>query len=166
MTYEETVFRMVRLTYVSRQNRRVDLSLRNLTSDWLRRIEEGFTVVNGGRQVPSILQSFASLDLPHPFVGGFLGRYPTGTTQLISAEDKAYFEFLAIARRPGQKPVPFTPILDASFGVWFKKVRYYPAYIMDGFMTLTPLRILCGKQRTSMQVSTKIHSVFVSSKVL
>ena len=164
MTYEETVLRMVRLTYVSHQNRWVDLSLRNLTGDWLRRIEERFAGVNGGGQVPSILQSFASLDRPHAFVEEFFEKYPAGTTQLVSAEDKAYF--LAIAQRPGQKPVPFIPILDASFEVWFKKVRHSLPYIMDAFLILTPLRILCGKQRTSMQFSTKIHSAFVSSKVL
>ena len=37
MTYEETVLRMVCLTYVSHQNRWVDLSLRNLTGTWLHR---------------------------------------------------------------------------------------------------------------------------------
>ena len=123
MSYEETVIRMVRLMYVSHQNRWVDLSLRNLTGDWLRRIEERFAGVNGGGQIPSILQSFTSLDQPHAFVEEFFKKYHTGTTQLVSAEDKAYF--LAIAQRPGQKPVPFIPILDASFEVWFKKVRYY-----------------------------------------
>jgi len=164
MTYEETVLRMVRLTFVSHQNRWVDLSLRNLTGDWLRRIEERFAGVNGGGQVPSILQSFASLDQPHVFVEEFFEKYPAGTTQLVSAEDKAYF--LAIAQRPGQKPVPFIPILDASFEVWFKKVRYSPLSIMDYFIILTPLRILYGKQRTLMQFSTKTHSAFVSSKVL
>ena len=122
MTYEETVLRMVRLMYVSHQNRWVDLSLRNLTGDWLRRIEERFAGVNGGGQIPSILQSFTSLDQPHVFVEEFFRKYSTGTTQLVSAEDKAYF--LAIAQRPGQKPVPFIPILDASFEVWFKKVRH------------------------------------------
>ena len=122
MTYEETVLRMVRLMYVSHQGRWVDLSLRNLTGDWLRRVEERFAGVNGGGQIPSILQSFTSLDQPHAFVEEFFEKYPTGTTQLVSAEDKAYF--LAIAQRPGQKPVPFIPILDASFEVWFKKVRY------------------------------------------
>ena len=35
-------------------------------------------------------------------------------------EDMAYF--LAISQRLGQKPVPFIPVLDASFEVWFKKV--------------------------------------------
>ena len=164
MTYEETVLRMVRLTYVSHQNRWVDLSLRNLTGDWLRRIEERFAGVNGGGQVPSILQSFTSLDQPHVFVEEFFEKYPAGTTQLVSAEDKAYF--LAIAQRPGQKPVPFIPILDASFEVWFKKVRHSSLYITDGLITLAPFRILYGKQRISMRFSTKTPSAFVSSKGL
>ena len=134
---------MARLTFVSHQNQWVDLSLRSLTSDWLRRIEERFAGVNGGGQVPSILQSFASLNQTHAFIEEFFEKYPAGMTHLVSAEDKAYF--LVIAQRPGQKPVPFIPILDASFEVWFKKVRHSPLYIMDYFVILTPLRILYGK---------------------
>ena len=106
---------MVRLMYVSHQSRWVDLSLRNLTGDWLRRIEERFAGVNGGGQIPSILQSFTSLDQPHAFVEEFFEKHSTGTTQLVSAEDKAYF--LAISQRPSQKPVPFIPILDTLFEV-------------------------------------------------
>ena len=41
--------------------------------------------------------------------------------QLLAAEDMKYF--LSIAQSPGQKPAPFIPVLDASFEVWFKKVR-------------------------------------------
>jgi len=122
MTYEETVLRMVRLMYVSHQNRWVDLSLRNLAGDWLRRIEERFAGVKSGGKIPSILRSYTSLGRPHAFVEDFFRKYSAGATQLVSAEDKAYF--LAIAQRPGQKPVPFIPILDASFEVWFKKVRH------------------------------------------
>lgn len=162
MTYEETVLRMIRLMYVSHQNRWVDLSLRNLTGDWLRRIEERFAGVNGGGQIPSILQSFTSLDQPHAFVEEFFKKYHSGTTQLVSAEDKAYF--LAISQRPGQKPVPFIPILDAAFEVWFKKVRYSTQRTAVGSNSPFSLRILCGKQRTSMPSSIKIHSVSVFFK--
>lgn len=120
MTYEETVLRMVRLMYVAHQSRWVDLSLRNLTGDWLRRIEERFAGVNGHGSKPSLIQSFTSLDDPAKFVESFFATYTEATQQLLAAEDKAYF--LAIAQRPGQKPVPFIPVLDASFEVWFKKV--------------------------------------------
>lgn len=120
MTYEEVVLRMVRLMYVAHQNRWIDISLRNLTGDWLRRVEERFAGVNGGGSKPSILQSYTSLDDPLPFVDSFFKKYPLATEQLLAAEDAAFF--LAIAQRPGQKPAPFIPILDASFEVWFKKV--------------------------------------------
>jgi fatty acid synthase subunit alpha len=120
MTYEETVLRMIRLMFVSHEMRWVDISLRNLTGDWLRRVEERFAGVNGVTK-PSVLQSFSSLDDPLPFVETFFRSYPLATEQLLAAEDTAYF--LAISQRPGQKPVPFIPVLDAQFEVWFKKVR-------------------------------------------
>ena len=122
MTYEETVLRMIRLMFVSHEKRWVDNSLRNLTGDWLRRVEERFAGVNG-EGVKSLLQNFSSLNDPLPFVKSFFETYPLAAGQLLAAEDTAYF--LAISQRPGQKPVPFIPVLDASFEVWFKKVSSY-----------------------------------------
>jgi fatty acid synthase subunit alpha, fungi type len=123
MTYEEVTLRMVRLMFVEKEARWIDLSLRNLTGDWLRRVEERFAGVNGGGAKASVLQSFKSLDNPHSFVEDFFAKYPASTTQLLASEDKACF--LAISQRRDQKPVPFIPILDASFEVWFKKVFNY-----------------------------------------
>jgi hypothetical protein len=40
MTCEETVLRMIHLIYVFNQSRWVDLSLWNLTGNWLCRIEQ------------------------------------------------------------------------------------------------------------------------------
>jgi len=120
MTYEETVLRLVRLMYVAHQHRWLDISLRNLTGDWLRRVEERFAGVNGGGPKASILQSYTSLDQPAAFVDLFFKSYPLASEQLLASEDKSYF--MSITQRPGQKPVPFIPVLDASFGVWFKKV--------------------------------------------
>jgi fatty acid synthase subunit alpha, fungi type len=119
MTYEKVTLRMVRLMFVEKVARWIDLSLWNLTGDWLRRVEERFAGVNGGAKA-SVLQSFKSLNNPHSFVEDFFAKYPASTTQLLASEDKAYF--LAISQRHGQKTVPFIPILDASFEVWFKKV--------------------------------------------
>ena len=120
MTYEETVLRMVRLMFVSHEKRWVDNSLRNLTGDWLRRVEERFAGVNGGGVKLSLLQNFSSLNDPLPFIKCFFEAYPLAAEQLLAAEDTAYF--LAISQRSGQKPVPFIPVLDANFEVWFKKV--------------------------------------------
>lgn len=122
MTYEEVVLRMVRLMFVSHEKRWIDISLRNLLGDWLRRVEERFAGLAGGKK-DSILQSFTTLDDPSSFVETFFLAYPAATKQLVAAEDSAFF--LAISQRPGQKPVPFIPVLDASFEVWFKKVCEY-----------------------------------------
>ena len=110
LTYEETVLCLVRLMYIKHQSRWIDVSLCNLLGDWLRRIEERFAGVNG-KLKQSILQSYTLLDDPEPFVAMFLGTYPEACEQLLAAEDKKYF--LSIAQHPGQKLVPFIPVLDA-----------------------------------------------------
>jgi fatty acid synthase subunit alpha, fungi type len=79
-------------------------------------VEERFAGVNG--EGVKSLQNFSSLDDPLalPFVKCFFEAYPLAAEQLLAAEDTAYF--LAISQQPGQKPVPFIPVLDASFEVW------------------------------------------------
>ncbi|EIN09976.1 fatty acid synthase [Punctularia strigosozonata HHB-11173 SS5] len=139
MTYEEVLLRMVRLMYVAHEGRWIDTSLRNLTGDWLRRTEERFAGVNGGKPKPSMLQSFTSLDEPLPFIEKFLNLYPLAKEQLLAAEDKAYF--LTICQRPGQKPVPFIPVLDASFEVWFKKDSLWAAEDIEAVFDQDPQRV-------------------------
>jgi fatty acid synthase subunit alpha, fungi type len=163
MTYEETVLRMIRLMFVSHEKRWVDISLRNLAGDWLRRVEERFAGVHGGATKPSVLQSFSSLDDPLPFVETFFESYPLATEQLLAAEDTAYF--LAISQRPGQKPVPFIPVLDAQFEVWFKKVSRTFWMILWILLIFYNLRILSGQQKTSKRSLIKILSGFVFSRV-
>ncbi|KAI0787467.1 fatty acid synthase [Fomes fomentarius] len=138
MTYEEVVLRMVRLMYVSHQERWVDVSLRNLTGDWLRRVEERFAGLKNGEKA-SILQSFSLLDKPAGFIEQFFKTYPAATEQLLASEDKAYF--LAISQRPGQKPAPFIPVLDASFEVWFKKDSLWAAEDIDAVFDQDPQRV-------------------------
>ncbi|KAI0077780.1 fatty acid synthase [Panus rudis PR-1116 ss-1] len=139
MTYEEVTLRMVRLMYVAHQERWIDTSLRNLTGDWLRRVEERFAGVNGHGNKASLLQSYSALDKPEKFVEDFFKTYPLATEQLLAAEDKKYF--LTIAQRPGQKPVPFIPILDASFEVWFKKDSLWAAEDIDAVFDQDPQRV-------------------------
>ncbi|KAH7913599.1 hypothetical protein BJ138DRAFT_606981 [Hygrophoropsis aurantiaca] len=138
MTYEEVTLRMIRLMYVSHQSRWIDTSLRNLTGDWLRRVEERFAGVNGGAK-PSILQSYVELDNPSPFVEAFFQKYVSATQQLLASEDRAYF--LTISQRPGQKPAPFIPILDASFEVWFKKDSLWAAEDIEAVFDQDPQRV-------------------------
>ena len=161
MTYEETVLRMVRLMFVLHEKQWVDNSLRNLTGDWLRCVEERFAGVNR-EGVKSLLQNFSSLNNPLPFVKCFFDAYLLAAKQLLAAEDTAYF--LAISQRPGQKPVPFIPVLDASFEVWFKKVssdisNFHLLIDVDDF------RIPCGMQKMLRPSLIKILSACVSFKV-
>ncbi|KAF9007571.1 fatty acid synthase [Cyathus striatus] len=139
MTYEEVGLRMVRLMFVAHEKRWIDVSLRNLTGDWLRRVEERFAGVNNYKSKPSLLQSYSSLDDPIPFVENFFKSYPLASSQLLAAEDAAFF--LAIAQRPGQKPAPFIPVLDASFEVWFKKDSLWAAEDIEAVFDQDPQRV-------------------------
>ncbi|EPQ52677.1 hypothetical protein GLOTRDRAFT_112049 [Gloeophyllum trabeum ATCC 11539] len=152
MTYEEVALRMVRLMYVAHESRWVDPSLRNLTGDWLRRVEERFAGVNGGLK-PSILQSYSSLNEPAPFLEQFFNTYPLAKEQLLASEDSAYF--LAISQRPGQKPVPFIPVLDASFEVWFKKDSLWQAEDIEAVFDQDPQRVCILQGPVAVKHSTK-----------
>lgn len=138
MTYKETVNRLVRLMYVTHQSRWIDPTLRNLVGDWLRRIEERLSVVNGPAKVSEI-QSYSELDDPFPKLETFFARYPEASTQILASEDIAYF--LALCQRPGQKPVPFIPVLDAQFGIWFKKDSLWQAEDIDAVIDQDPQRV-------------------------
>lgn len=74
-TYE-TVLRLIRLMYVTHEDRWLDLSLHNLTGDCLHRVEERFAGVNGGGPKASNLQSYTSLDRPLLFVTCVFEQYP------------------------------------------------------------------------------------------
>ena len=139
MTYEEITRRMVRLMYVAKQDRWVDISLRNLVGDWLRRVEERFAGVDGIRTKESLIQTFKDLDKPAAALDNFFEHYPRARSQLVAAEDKAYF--LTICQRPGQKPVPFIPILDNTFEVWFKKDSLWAAEDIDAVFDQDPQRV-------------------------
>ncbi len=152
MTYEEITRRMVRLMYVSKQGRWVDISLRNLVGDWLRRVEERFAGVDGIRTKESLLQSFSTLDKPIPTIDAFFESYPRARIQLVAAEDKAFF--LTICQRPGQKPVPFIPILDNTFEVWFKKDSLWAAEDMDAVFDQDPQRVCILQGPTAVKHST------------
>lgn len=116
MTYAEVVQRMVELIYVKHESRWIDESLKRLTGDFIRRVEERFTSVEGE---PSQLQSYSELDQPYATVEKILAAYPEASSQLINAQDVQYF--LLLCQRRGQKPVPFVPALDENFEFWFKK---------------------------------------------
>ncbi|KAJ5667916.1 uncharacterized protein N7477_006486 [Penicillium maclennaniae] len=99
MTYAEVVHRMVDLMYIKHESRWIDVSLKRLTGDFLRRVEERFTTVN---DQDSKLQSYSELDTPYPTVDNILAAYPEAASQLINAQDVQHF--LLLCQRRGQKP--------------------------------------------------------------
>ena len=108
MTYEETVLCLVcmHLMYVAHEDHWLDLSLCNLTGNWLRHVEEHFAGVNGGGPKVSILQSYLSLNQPVAFVSTFFEKYPVAKEQLLAHEDvEAIFDqdlqCVAILQSPG-----------------------------------------------------------------
>ncbi|KAJ5930772.1 hypothetical protein N7466_006265 [Penicillium verhagenii] len=116
MTYAEVAHRMVDLMYVKHESRWIDDSLKRLTGDFLRRVEERFTTANGQA---SLLQNYSELNTPYPAVTNILAAYPEAAAQLINAQDVQHF--LLLCQRRGQKPVPFVPSLDENFEYFFKK---------------------------------------------
>lgn len=116
MTYAGVVRRMVDLMYVKHESRWIDDSLKRLTGDFIRRVEERFTTT---ANQPSLLQTYAEIDHPYPAVDNILAAYPEADDQLINAQDVQHF--LLLCQRRGQKPVPFIPSLDDNFEFWFKK---------------------------------------------
>ncbi|KAF9167813.1 3-oxoacyl-[acyl-carrier-protein] synthase [Actinomortierella ambigua] len=115
MTYEEVINRLTELLFIKHEERWIDHSHRNLLGDVLRRIEERFA----GEETKSLLQTYSQLDIPFEFAQQFIEAYPLTQSQLLTTEDVGYFLFLM--NRRGQKPVPFIPVLDKDFEVWFKK---------------------------------------------
>ncbi|RCH93518.1 beta subunit of fatty acid synthetase, partial [Rhizopus stolonifer] len=115
MTYTEVVHRLITLLYVKHEARWIDTTLRDLVGDFLRRVEERFTKMSG----PSMLQNYTQLETPLPFADEFLAQFPEAESQLLTSEDVLHF--IALCKRPFQKPVPFIPVMDKEFDIWFKK---------------------------------------------
>lgn len=116
MTYGEVVERLVELQFVRTERRWIDVSLRNMTAQFVRRVEERLTQQ---QQRLSVLQSFSQLDDPDSFLGLFFAEYPEARQQIIQAQDKDYFLMLCLDKF--KKPVPFIPVLDDNFEFYFKK---------------------------------------------
>lgn len=127
MTYAEVVRRLVELIYIRHQSRWVDPTLKILTGDFIRRVEERFTSKEGQ---PSILQNYSQLDNdPDQTVKDLLDTYPDASVQLITAQDVQYF--MLLCKRVAQKPVPFVPALDDNFEFWFKKDSLWQSEDID-----------------------------------
>lgn len=110
MTYFGVLRRLVELVYPERTGHWMDLSYKGIVDDWLIRILERF----GG----SPDQINALVD-PREQAKVLVANLPEADQHLLSLEDEDYF--LELCNKRGRKPVPFIPVLDADFSVWFKK---------------------------------------------
>ncbi|KAF8473168.1 fatty acid synthase beta subunit dehydratase [Kalaharituber pfeilii] len=151
MTYAEVVRRMVELMYVKHESRWIDPSLKRLTGDFIRRVEERFTVSEGQA---SLLQNYADLDDPFPTVERILSAYPEAKTQLINAQDMEHF--LLLCQRQGQKPVPFIPALDENFEYWFKKDSLWQSEDLQAVVGQDVGRTCILQGPVAVKYSTKI----------
>ncbi|SCU97468.1 LAFA_0G11584g1_1 [Lachancea sp. 'fantastica'] len=115
MNYEEVAQRLVELMYLKSADKWIDITWRNFTGDFLRRVEERFTK----KKTASLLQSYSILDDPFKVLTTIFEAYPAARTQYLNAQDVDYF--LSLCQNPIQKPVPFVPVLDQRFEFFFKK---------------------------------------------
>ncbi|KAK0559784.1 fatty acid synthase alpha subunit Lsd1 [Tilletia horrida] len=140
LTYEEVTRRMLRLLFDAHQSRWIDPSLQRLMGDWLRRVEERFAGIESAGRKLSMLQSYSILDKePAAFLGNFFAEYVDATKILLAAEDVSFF--LALCQRPGQKPVPFIPVLCDNFQTWFEKDSFWQAEDIDAVFNSDPQRV-------------------------
>ncbi|PYH98069.1 malonyl CoA-acyl carrier protein transacylase [Aspergillus ellipticus CBS 707.79] len=118
MTLAGVVKRMAELLYVKHQARWVHHGLQQLTFNFLQWVED---IVSDATDVtkPRFWQSVGQIDEPFMAIEKFLISYPKAASQLM--DTSSIQMFLHLCRRRGQKPVPFIPVLDEEFEVWFKK---------------------------------------------
>ncbi|KAH7370162.1 putative fatty acid synthase beta subunit dehydratase [Rhexocercosporidium sp. MPI-PUGE-AT-0058] len=114
MTYADVLRRLVDLTYVSDERRWVHPSWRTLAHDFSLRI-----MARLATEPISTLPALESLESPQSALSSLFAVCPEAQDTLMNFEDIRYFIWLC--GRKGQKPVPFIPIIDEDFEVWFKK---------------------------------------------
>ncbi|CAD6892303.1 unnamed protein product, partial [Tilletia caries] len=115
-------------------------SVERLMGDWLRRVEERFAGIESGGRKLSMLQSYS---------------YADATKILLAAEDVSFF--LALCQRPGQKPIPFIPVLDdESFQTWFKKDSLWQAEDIDAVFDQDPQRVCVLQGPVAARHATKV----------
>lgn len=120
MTYFSVFRRLVDLMHPERTGKWMDLSYRAIVDDWMVRVLERF-----GASPDDIN---ARVD-PREQLQVLAATLPEADLHLLSLEDADYFVDLCGKR--GRKPVPFIPIMDADFPVWFKKDPLWQSENLD-----------------------------------
>ncbi|KAJ2193676.1 fatty acid synthase alpha subunit Lsd1, partial [Coemansia sp. RSA 522] len=151
MTYAEVAKRLIEVLYVKHQTRWIDVTMRNLVGDYLLRLEERFTHSEG----PALLQSFTQINNPLTSITSILDTYPECHTQLLTTEDVQFFINLCL--RPGQKPVPFIPLMDKDFHIWFKKDSLWQSEDVDAVADQDVGRVCILQGPVAVRYSTQAN---------
>ena len=152
MTYEEVANRLLELLFLKKSGKWSDVTLRNMTGDFLRRIEERFTKT----KAVSYLQSFSALEgNPQAIFDKIFAAYPEAKLQFLNAQDVDYF--LSLCTRPAQKPVPFVPILDKRFEFFFKKDSLWQSENLETVVDEDVQRTCILHGPVSAKYSTKVN---------
>lgn len=123
MTHAEVGKRLIRLMFREKTDRTparwIDHSWLTFVTDFLRHSEARFR----GRVASTSSDALSWPKLlpvePYQSLTAFTSAYPEACRRLLAERDIEYF--LDLCRRRGQKPVPFIPVLDDHFEVYFKK---------------------------------------------
>ncbi|KAJ1770836.1 fatty acid synthase alpha subunit Lsd1 [Coemansia sp. RSA 1843] len=112
MTYIQVIERLVDLMYVAKEQRWIHPTYRNFVAKFVQRTsmrlhnaEQSFKAERKQGVVydDAVFDEIAAVRL----------AYPDAHRQLLASADIMYFIYLC--KRPGQKAVPFVPVLDADF---------------------------------------------------
>ncbi|KAJ2909842.1 fatty acid synthase alpha subunit Lsd1, partial [Coemansia aciculifera] len=151
MTYAEVISRLIELMYVRHQQRWIHKSYRRLVLDFLARSER--------RLGTDLLELSIILDLqdvhPTELMQSFTERYPTAESQLMHSEDIQFF--IGICKRRSQKPVPFIPVLDIDFSVYFSKDSIWQSEDLDAVINHDPQRVAIQQGPVAARFSTVIN---------
>ncbi|KKY33263.1 putative fatty acid synthase [Diaporthe ampelina] len=120
MTYYSVLRRLIDLVHPERTGTWMDTSYSGIVDDWMVRIMERF----GGAS-----DQINALTDPREQLHVLAAALPGADRHLLSLEDADYFVDLCGKR--GRKPVPFIPVLDADFPVWFKKDPLWQSENLD-----------------------------------
>ncbi|EEB08935.2 fatty acid synthase beta subunit Fas1 [Schizosaccharomyces japonicus yFS275] len=152
MTYAEVLYRLIDLMYVTKDKRWIDITLRNMTGNYMRRVEERFTNVTGKT---TIVEDFDVLSDPYTFADKFLTVYPEAKDQLINSQDAQHF--FTMCANPLQKPVPFVPAIDETFEFFFKKDSLWQSEDLDAVVGEDVGRVAILQGPMAARHSTKVN---------
>jgi fatty acid synthase subunit beta len=155
MTYYEVCVRLLELMYVTCQQRWIDVSYQQFVFTFLKRVEERFISFCNNTQTTSLLRSFVQTSDPRAFVEQIFNNFPLAKTQLLTSDDIRYF--LSLCERPDQKPVPFIPILDEKFEIYFKKDSLWGAEDVDAIPGQDVGRVCILQGPVAVKYSTKVN---------